>query len=463
MDIEVALMRMPPERVAPLLRAGKITICVVGLGRIGLPTAAVFAKAGARVIGADIDPDAVNSVNEGECRFIDEPDLPDLVEEVVAERRLEAKLDVGLAVSMANVVIISVPTPVDAGKAPDYAAVKETSHVIGRTMREGSIVIVESTVGPGTVEDLVRPILESESGLKAGRDFGLASCPERSDPGKIISNLHAVPRVIGAINGQCLGVTAALYEAALGTKVITVSSPKAANAVKLTENLFRDVNIALSNEFSVLFESLGIDTFEVIEACSTKYNFVPHYPGAGVGGPCLPSNSYYLISEGAKVGNIPYLVRMAREINDRMPDHVVELVSEALNDVGKTIRGSKVTILGVTYKPNVREIKHTPIEKVCRKLERMGARLSIYDPFYHHETVFGVRCSGSITEAASSSDCVVIGTAHEEFEHLDLVSLSREAGGKLALVDGRGVVEPEAASAAGLAFRGVGRAPQTTG
>jgi len=450
-------MRLSPERVKTLLRARRLTVCVVGLGRIGLPTAAVFAKAGAKVLGADIDPDVVSLVNEGRCRFSDEPGLPEVIDLVVRERRLEALSDVGRAVSRAQVVIISVPTPVDAGKTPDYSAVKEASHMVGRTLNQGAIVVVESTVGPGTVENLIQPILESESGLKAGVDFGLASCPERSDPGSIMSNMFSVPRVIGGVNGQCLAVISALYEAVLDVKVIQVSSPKTANAIKLTENLFRDVNIALANEFSLLFESLGIDTFEVIDACASKYNFMPHYPGVGVGGPCLPSNSYYLISEGVKAGNIPYLIRMAREINDRMPEHVVELVSEALNEVGKTVRGSKVAVLGVTYKPNIKDIQLSPVEKVCSKLERMGAKISVYDPFYPNEVVFGIRAVDSLREAAGGADCVVIGTAHSAFKELDLVSLSNFVSKKAAIVDGRGIIDPDAALGEGFAYRGVGR------
>ena len=453
----MGLMRLTPERVGGMLKSGMITICVVGLGRIGLPTAAVFAKAGARVLGTDIKPEVVASVNEGACRFTDEPGLPEIVAEVVRSKKLEAYLDAGRAVSQADVTIISVPTPVDEGKTPDYTAVKAASHTVGKTLQDGSIVVVESTVGPGTVENLIRPILESESGLKAGVDFGLASCPERSDPGNVVSNMFSVPRVIGAINGQCLGVTAALYEAALGVDAVKVSSPRTANAVKLTENLFRDVNIALANEFSLLYESLGIDTFEVINACASKYNFMPHYPGAGVGGPCLPSNSYYLISEGVKAGNIPYLIRMAREINDRMPEHVVELVSEALNDVAKTVRGSRIAVLGVTYKPNIKDVQLSPIGKVCSKLASMGGQVAIYDPFYEDEMVFGIRAEGSLEDAVRGADCVVIGTAHSAFRRLDLASISALVGERAALVDGRGVVDPAAVAKAGLAYRGVGR------
>ena len=311
---------------------------------------------------------------------------------------------------------------------------------------------------------MVGPIIEAESKLKAGKDFGLVSCPERSDPGNIMQNMKSLPRIIGGVGSRWTDATVALYEAALGVKAIRVSDPKTANAAKLTENLFRDVNIALANEFALLFEELGIDTIEVINACASKYNFLPHYPGLGVGGPCLPSNSYYLISEAIKAGNIPYLIRMAREINDRMPDHAVELVEEALNEAGKTVKGSKVLIMGVAYKPNIKDVQLTPVERVVTRLKEMGARVEIYDPMFKGEEVFGLKVKLSLEPAAKGADCLVIGTAHDEFKHLDLEELSKLARMKAAFVDARNVVSPAAVIKAGFAFRGVGRkkAPDNT-
>jgi nucleotide sugar dehydrogenase len=324
-------------------------------------------------------------------------------------------------------------------------------------MRSGSIVVVESTVGPGTVEGLVKDVLESASGMRAGVDFGLAACPERSDPGNIIKNLGAVPRIIGAESERTAEIVAGIYESAFGVKVVRVSNPKTANAVKLTENLFRDVNIALANEFALLFERLGIDALETINACASKYNFVPHYPGGGVGGPCLPSNSYYLITEGQKAGNIPYIVRLAREINDRMPEHVVELVGEAMNDVGKTVRGSRVAVLGVAYKPNIKDTQLTPVARVCEKLAQMGATVEVFDPMFAGEKALGFDVKRSLVEAVRGADCIVIGTAHKEFKGVDLGYLATLVNGPAALVDSRNVVDPLLAAEAGFAYRGVGR------
>lgn len=445
------------EDAKELFKDRKVTICTVGLGRIGLPTAAMFASSGATVVGVDIDPEVVVNVNEGKCKFVDEPGLGDIIREPVRQGRLRATTDSSSAISESDFVIVCVPTPVDYTKTPDYSAVVSACTTIGKHIKPGAVVIIESTVGPGTVENLIRPILEDESGMRAGSDFGLASCPERSDPGNIVTNMKTVPRVIGAINQHCLDLVANMYETLLNIPVYKVSDPKTANAVKLTENLFRDVNIALANEFAMVFEKLDIDALEVIKACATKYNFMPHYPGSGVGGPCLPSNSYYLISEGVRAGHIPSLVRMAREINDRMPEHVVSLVSEALNEVGKTIHGSKIAVLGVAYKPGIKDVQLTPMEPVCNNLSRLGGLLQVYDPMFAGENVFGYQTRRSLSQAVNGADCIIVGTAHKEFSQLDLKLLAQLTESPAALVDARNVVDPKEALAAGFSFRGVGR------
>jgi nucleotide sugar dehydrogenase len=439
------------------LKSGDLRVTVIGLGRIGLPTAAVFAEGGATVVGVDIRKAVVEETNLGKCALADEPGLPELVKRNVERGRLRATFEPVKAIASSDFLIVCVPTPVDQTKSPDYSAVTAASQTVGKSLRKGSVVIVESTIGPGIAEDVILPILEEMSGMKAGADFGLASCPERSDPGNIVANMAAVPRIVGSTDQKCTELVAALYESALGVKVIKASNPKTANAIKLTENLYRDVNIALANEFALLFEEFGIDTVEVIKACATKYNFMPHYPGVGVGGPCLPSNSYYLIVEGMKTGYIPGLTRMAREINDRMPDHVVELVSEALNDVEKTVRGSRVAVLGVSYKPGVKDIQLTPVERVVSRLVDMGASISLYDPMFKGEKVFGLRVCQSLEEASKAADCIVIGTAHKEFETLDLGRLARLASKKAAFVDARNVANPKDAAKQGFSYRGVGR------
>jgi nucleotide sugar dehydrogenase len=456
-------LRLEHTNNAGVLRKGKTRIAVFGLGRVGLPTAGVFAQAGALVTGVDIRQDVVRGVNAGKCRFVDEPGLPEVIRSTVRDGRLRATTRADEALRKADFIIICVPTPVHETKTPDYSAVQEASTTIGKHLRKGSIIIIESTIGPGVAEEKVKPILESFSGLKAGVDFGLASCPERSDPGSIMTNMKSLPRIIGGLDKKTTDLVAEIYEAALGVKAIRVRDPRTANAVKLTENLFRDVNIALANEFALLFEKIGVDTIEVINACASKYNFMPHYPGGGVGGPCLPSNSYYLISEGMRAGNIPYLIRLAREINDRMPEHVVELVGEALNEASKTIKGSKVAVLGVAYKPNVKDVQLTPVERVVSRLKEMGAEVELYDPMFKGERVFGIVVKRNVAAAVERADCIVVGTAHDEFRGLDLEKLSKLVRNRAAFVDTRNVVSPEDAVRAGFAFRGVGRGPPRKG
>jgi nucleotide sugar dehydrogenase len=456
----MGVMSYSKYEVVDALKRGRICVGVVGLGRVGLPTAAIFAEVGAKVIGADINRQIVKLVNSGRCQFHDEPGLETLVEKVVKDGKFRATDDVSSAGEKSDVLIICVPTPVDEQKIPDYSAIEKACNDVAKTLKRESLVIIESTVGPGTVENMVVPLLEKHSGMKVCKDFGVASCPERGDPGRMLENLRSVPRIVGGIDSKSADVAAWLYEAAFGVKVVKVSNPKTANAVKLTENLFRDVNIALSNEFAILYEKLGIDTKEVIEACATKYNFMPHYPGPGVGGPCLPQNPYYLIVEGMKVGNIPYLVRMAREINDRMPEHTVMLVTEALNDVGKTVKGAKIAILGVAYKPNVHDIQLTPVNKIFNQLKQMGALITIYDPMFVGEEVFSVKCSESLAKAVKNADCIVIGTAHREFKKLDLADLAQLSRMPAAFVDARHVVDPLEVTKRGFAYRGVGRALQ---
>lgn len=439
---------------------GKISVCVVGLGRIGLPTAVLFANGGAAVIGVDIDDRVVNDVSSAICQFHDEPGLATLLKAMIKNGALKANSDISFGVSQSDMIIICVPTPVNESKVPDTRAIIDACEQISKTLRKGSLVVVESTVSPGTVEDIVLPIIEKNSGMTAGTDFGVVSCPERASPGESLQKMNSVPRVIGGIDNKSTRVADTIYKHCLGSKTVVVSNPKTANAVKLTENIFRDVNIALMNEFAILYEKLGIDAIEVINACATKWNFIPHFPGAGVGGPCLPANAYYIIDEGLKVGYIPYLVRMAREINDRMPDHVVTLVTEALNAIGKVVSKSKIAFLGVSYKSNIHDLQMTPFKRIYEDLKRMGACIDIHDPLFEGETVFGIPIS-TLQDAVTNADCIIVGTPHSEFKKMDLSELSKFCNKPAALVDTFNIVDQVKAQKLGFSYLGVGRRPSS--
>lgn len=451
------LIDLTRKEVQEALKSSNLTICVVGLGRIGLPTASVFADAGANVIGVDINAEIVQNVNSGRCQFSDEPGLKELVRKVVEARRLKASNNLSLSVAKSNMIIICVPTTIDGSRTPHCPAIIDSSKKIAKSLNKGSLIVVESTVAPGMVENIITPLIEKQSQMKVTEDFGVASCPERASPGNILNHIKSIPRIVGGINPRSLEVTASIYECALGVEVIKVTNPKTANAVKLTENIVRDVNIALMNEFAVLYEKLGIDIIEIIHSCATKWNFLPHYPGAGVGGPCLSANAYYLIDEGLKVGYIPHLIRMAREINDRMPDHVISLVTDALNDVGKVVSRSKIAILGVSYKPNIHDLQKTPLRRIYLILNEMGASIAIYDPMFIGEKVFGVAVSRTLKEAVDKADCIIVGIAHKEFENLDLIRISEACNKPAALIDTGKIVEPTHAAELGFSYRGVGR------
>jgi nucleotide sugar dehydrogenase len=450
-------MSLSNEEILDALKNQKIVVCVVGLGRVGLPTAAIFANSGFKVLGVDIDEKVVSGINSGSCRFYDEPGLKELVEKVTRSERLTASCDVSSCIPKSELVIMCVPTPVSESKVPNFSYILKASSEVAKSLREGTLMIIESTVSPGTIEDVIVPLIEKESGMKAAKDFGIASCPERTNPGESLKKMNSVPRVIGGIDARSTEIAGMIYKCVLNVPIVSVSNPKTANAVKLTENIFRDVNIALMSEFAILYEKLGIDAIEVINACATKWNFIPHYPGAGVGGPCLPANAYYIINEGLKVGYIPHLVRMAREINDRMPDHVVTLVTEALNKIGKVVSKSKIAILGVSYKPNVHDLQMTPFKNVFNGLRLMGASVTIFDPMFKGETVFGVTVAQSMEEALKAADCIVIGTSHEEFKKMDLKRVAMICNNPAALVDTQHIVAPAKAKENGFSFAGVGR------
>ena len=450
------LLKSTRDEVLKELENGNLNACVIGLGRVGLPTAAVLADSGVNVIGADISSETVNIVNSGRSKYDDEPGLPQLVKKTVNQGKLRATTEIASAVSKSDFIIVCVPTPVDEKKIPDYSAIIDVSKIISNNVVKGSIVIIESTVGPGTVENLIIPLIE-QNGLKAGKDFGVASCPERANPGEILHSLRTVPRIVGGIDWKTVEAVTTFYEAVFNVEIIKVSDLKTANAVKLTENIFRDTNIALMNELAILYEKLGIDVIKVIEACTTKWNFAPHYPGPGVGGPCLPANPYYMIHEGVKVGYIPYLIRMAREVNDRMPEHVIKLITEALNEVKKHIKGSKIALLGVSYKADVRDLQMTPIKQIFNPLKKMGAKISFYDPYFRGENIFHTKSSSSYIDAVKDADCIVIGTAHKEFAQIDLEKIAKEANMPAAIVDAKAVFSSSDIKNHGFSFRGIGR------
>ena len=298
-----------------------IKISVIGLGRIGLPTSVVIARANFSVIGVDINHEIVEFVNNGKLRINDEPGLEDALKKVIENKKFIATTKINESIKNSDIIIVCLPTPLEnKSKKTDYQFLLKGCSEIAKFMKKNSLVIIESTVGPGIVENEVIPVLEKESHLVAGKDFGVASCPERANPSTILTDFNKIPRVVGGINDKSIKFASKLYQFVFKIKVISVKNCKTANAVKVVENVFRDVNVAFINEIAIFCDRMGIDVNELIEGCKTKYNFIPHFPGPGVGGPCLPVNPYQLL-DAPESKDILQIVRTARIINSEMPKY----------------------------------------------------------------------------------------------------------------------------------------------
>ncbi len=418
------------EHFTEKIRHRTAGIGVIGLGYVGLPMASALAKAGFFVQGVDVDQARVDRINQG-VSYIADVSAEEL-RGLVAGGRLRAAADYAL-LERADVILICVPTPFTPAKAPDLSYICEAAQSLAKHLVAGQLVILQSTTHPGTTEEVVLPILET-SGLKAGRDFYLAFSPERINPGDKLNTVANTPKVVGGIDAT----SAELARVALETitpQVFIVSSPRTAEMTKLLENIFRSVNIALVNELALLCERMGIDIWEVIEAASTKpFGFMPFYPGAGVGGHCIPVDPYYLSWKAREYDFHTKFIELAAEVNQSMPYHVVERIAAALNAQGKPLRGSRILVLGVAFKRDVDDSRNSPAERVIELLVEGGAAVSYHDPYVPNfragKDVFlgeQVRLeSVPLTdEAIAAMDCVVIVTGHSCLDSQRIVDLAK--------------------------------------
>lgn len=435
-----------------------LRICVVGIGRIGLPTALCFADRGFTTTGVDINEKLVSEINSGRYPLKDEPEFDKIFDRVMKNRKFTATNQISDVLPTSDVVILSLPTPMDNNYVPNYSALLSVGTSLRNSLKLGALVIVESTVEPGFIENELIPTIEgADKKRSSGIDFLIAACPETANPGEILADFRKLPRLIGGINEKSAAITSNLYKHVFGVEIISLPDCKTANAAKLTANVFRDINIAFVNELAMLFEKMNIDILKVLNACDRKYNFQIHFPGAGVGGPCLPVNSYQYLNTAKKTfDGVLRIIEAAREINEHMPHHTVELAADALNQAGKSIKNSEIAILGVSYKPNVADIQLTPAEEIIKSLTNLGGKVRIYDPFYKSQNLFSVPCTASFFDAIDKADAVILVTAHDEFKNIDptiLVTRMRTP----VFVDARGIMEVEAAKKSGLIFRGIGR------
>jgi len=419
----------------------KYDLSIIGLGYVGLPLGLQFAKSGCRVLGLDIDLVKTKEIAAGRSyiRHI-------LAEDVAAQvkaGRFTASSDFSL-VKQSEAIVICVPTPLNKNREPDISYILRTGEAIAPHLKpEGGgrkkLVVLESTTYPGTTDEDLGEVLEKGSGLKAGVDFHLAFSPEREDPGNPQSKVAEIPKVIGGLTPACLERAKELYERAI-KKLVPVSSTRAAEATKLMENIFRSVNIALVNELKIIYGSMGIDIWEVIEAAKTKpFGYMPFYPGPGLGGHCIPIDPFYLTWKAREYGHTTRFIELAGEINTAMPDHVVAKVGEALNTVGKPIKGSKILLLGLAYKADVDDDRESPSYILIEKLEDKGAKVVYHDPYVpairpsrEHFHLAGRKSAPIDTEC----DILLISTAHGPFKTYDFSKL------KVPLVDTRNCLEP---------------------
>jgi UDP-N-acetyl-D-glucosamine dehydrogenase len=389
-------------------------IAVIGAGYVGMPHAQTFAEAGKKVVLVDVVPSVVDTINRGESHIADVPSAT--LKQLVDSGLITATTDFA-AVAESDAVVVAVPTPLTRQREPDLRAIEAATRAIAPHVRKGHVVVLESTTYPGTTREIMQPLLEQGSGLKAGVDFHLAFAPERVDPGRTDWTTQTTPKVVGGINAASTKAAAALYASALSS-VHEVSTAEAAELTKLLENIFRSVNIALVNELAQLCDRMDIDVWEVIEAAATKpFGFMSFKPGPGLGGHCIPLDPYYLAWKAREYDFNTRFVELAGEINNNMPYFCRSVISQALNHgAQKSLKGSRVLLVGVAYKPDIDDVRESPAEKLLDLLQNAGAEVAYHDPF-----VAEFDGLASVPLEPESYDCVAIVTNHSTIDYGELV------------------------------------------
>lgn len=428
------------------MKSANKSVAIIGLGYVGLPLALLAAEKRYRVVGIDTNAQKVDQINLRQSPFID-----DVVTEQLKATTLEAYTEFS-KVSEVSTVVICVPTPVFENRLPDYGPVEGACHGIAPYVKKGQLIILESTVNPGVCEEIVIPILEKATGTKAGQDFLVAHCPERINPGDKKWNVSNISRVVGGLDENSLKAALDFYESIISAPIKPMGSLKEAEAVKVVENSFRNVNIAFVNELAESFAKMGIDVVNVIDGCATKpFSFLPHYPGCGIGGHCIPVDPYYLIDYARKNYGFEHrLLELACQTNEEMPEYTAELVEAGLKAKGKDIKGTKVAVLGLAYKANIGDCRESPSFELIKALKAKGADVVAFDPF-----VLDKSDVKEIETALDHSEAVVIATDHTVFKNLKGEDLAQY--GVKVLVDGRNCLDKKDIQSVGIHYAGIGR------
>lgn len=419
------------------------SVAVVGLGYVGLPLAMLAEQKGFRVVGIEKSPNKLAALKARKP----------VIDDVTANRLLKKSkiefTDDFASVSDCDAVIICVPTPVDNQKTPDLSLVEKAVTAAVKNMKAGSLLVIESTINPGVCDEVVTPLIQSNKQHRLGKTIFLAHCPERINPGDPKWHVGNINRVLGADSPEGLELAYGLYTRLIDADIMKMGSLKEAEAVKVVENSFRDINIAFVNELAMSFALLGIDTVNVINGAATKpFSFMPHYPGIGVGGHCIPVDPYYLIEYARKNGFEHKFLTLARGINETMPAYTIERLADELKNKGvKSLKGVAVAVLGLSYKSNVADDRESPSYKVIAELEARGAKVDTYDPYMLEKST-----AKTLAQVLTNKQAVVLVTSHEEFLALDKANL----GGVKVVVDGRNALKADKITAKGIGYIGIG-------
>lgn len=426
------------------LKSNKSIVCIIGLGYVGLPLAQAFSKS-LKVIGFDIDKDKISSLKE--------------LNKSSQETNSAVSTNLTFAsdpkcIGKADFIIIAVPTPVTKSKEPDLSSIENVARIVSHNLKKGSTVILESTVYPGVTEEIVKPILE-ESGLKCGKDFKIGYSPERINPGDEEHTIDKVAKVVAGMDEETTELLAELYSR-ICPEIFKAKDIKTAEAAKVIENIQRDLNIALVNELALIFDKMGLNTKDVLETAATKWNFHRYSPGL-VGGHCIPVDPYYLVYKAKEFGYHPQVILAGRAINDSIPKHIAEMTVKALNDVGKVTKGSRVLIMGLTYKEDVPDFRESPAKEIIKELREYGIEVVGLDPLLdanNLERGFNIKLFKDFKEAKEAkSDCIILAVAHSSFRQLSLSDLKQMQNSNPVLIDVRGMFDAEEAKKAGFCYR----------
>jgi nucleotide sugar dehydrogenase len=458
------------DEIRESIKNREINICVIGLGTIGLPVAIHFANVGFKVNGLETNKDKVKKINRGTYPV----EYPRIFKKVIKEKKLVATNDPKGAMKDTDVAIICVPTPLTRERDIDLRFIELAVDNIAEYMKPGLVFIIESAVTPGITREMAKRI-EKNTNYKLGKDFGAVACPERYNPGlpsevhgtvvykKVnkhvdsVYTLDQINRVIGGIDHKSSLIAKELYSAFVKGKITIVSSPEVAESTKLLENIFRDVNIALINELSKIFTKFGLDSYEIIEAAKTKpFAFVPHYPGPGVGGECIPVDTWYLIKKAEKLGCATDIMRTARAVNDSLPAYVVDLTRKALHERGRKLKGSKICVLGIAYKKNIADTRLSPAFSIIELLNKEGANVCACDPLVDENSTRQNVKLKKIDDAFEGRDAIIMVTDHDVFKKIDLFEIKKSMR-DYVIIDCRNFFDENEVISLGFTYKGIGK------